>query len=263
MNKIMVCGDIHGDAAVFQYRIHNYFPTSDETDSIICVGDVGLSYDLFEGYALYHAMFKNFKGNIYILRGNHDDRYWMNNIFIKESNGSCIETPKKGWYFEQALEPSYIYDSEYPNIKYLRDEGGIFKLNQYNILYIPGAYSIDKWYRLRRGLSYNPREQLSKEEMSKLYNDLVVWLECGNRIDYVISHTAPLQLEHAYEDLFIDGFPQDEVDKSTEIFLDKIYNLLDNNYIHWYLGHFHDDRDLTDKVTMLYSQMVELGDKIG
>lgn len=187
----------------------------------------------------------------------------MNHTETTETLSAYIEHPLEGWEFvgDESWEPHFLYQKKYPNIWYTRDEGDIIRINEYNFLFVPGAYSVDKNYRLNNDKPYNPQEQLSYIEMQLLINKLERFL-IYDKIDFVISHTFPLSWEPAYRWLFMDGIKQSEVDKTTEEFLDKIEKILDNNYIQWFGGHFHYDMVINEKATMLYNDVVEIGDYI-
>ena len=55
-------------------------------------------------------------------------------------------------------------------------------------------------------------------------------------IDYVLSHTVPVEVEPVWN--FIPGLDQSTVDKSTEQWLQRIY---DNLVLRegWYASHYH------------------------
>lgn len=76
---------------------------------------------------------------------------------------------------------------------------------------IGGAYSIDKYYRIRNGLpgfeTEQPDEAIKKYVEQKL--DKVNW-----QLDIVLSHTVPIECEPVWA--FIPGLDQSTVDKSTE-----------------------------------------------
>ena len=253
MNRTFIIGDIHGNEKVFEHRLNNSQYTFKAEDSLICVGDVGIKYGQFYNEALLWEM-RKFPGTVYIMRGNHDNRYWRDNVDISETYTSYIERPHIGWIIENDL----LYHEDYPNIKYVRDEGGIYNINDNNVLFIPGAYSIDKFYRLKNKLAYEPQEQLTQNELNTLYN----LVQSNRNIDYVISHTAPLGTQVYYDDLFLPFIDQSQVDKHMEYFLDEINNLLHNKYKHWYFGHFHDDRTF-GKFTMVYNKIQEIGENSG
>ena len=54
-------------------------------------------------------------------------------------------------------------------------------------------------------------------------------------VDIVLSHTVPIEAEPVWA--FIPGLDQSAVDKSTEKWLQKIYDRLD--FTEWYAGHYH------------------------
>ena len=54
-------------------------------------------------------------------------------------------------------------------------------------------------------------------------------------MDIVLSHTVPIEAEPVWA--FIPGLDQSAVDKSTEKWLQKIYDRLD--FTEWYAGHYH------------------------
>ncbi len=113
MGKVFVTGDIHGLASNFIFRLNQYIENPTEEDILICVGDVGLEYGNQIQGALKKAM-KKFPGTIYIMRGNHDNRYWANHIVHDENNNYYLEIPKDGWRFntEESPTPNLIYQKK-------------------------------------------------------------------------------------------------------------------------------------------------------
>lgn len=252
MDRIFIMGDLHGSATAFKERVNNYIFEPHLFDTIICVGDVGIQYGEQTQFALKKAM-RKFPGTIYIMRGNHDARYWARNTETFKTCSEYIERPINNWVIDGDL----LYQKKYPNIKYVRDGGGIYNINGYNFLFIPGAYSVDKQYRLFHNLPYEPQEQLTWLEENKLWTNIENHLSLGNRIDYIISHTAPLGTQIYFKDLFLDFIDQSTVDNHMEYFLDEIYKMLNSSFKRWYFGHYHDDRSF-GKFTMLYNKIQEI-----
>ena len=247
--SIYVTGDIHGNVYEIRDRMAQVENPSKD-DFIIIAGDAGFEYENYiMGAAKREA--RKFLGTWIVLRGNHDSRYW------KHEND-------KDWEVIQYQGCDYLRQIKYPNIWYLPDEGCIYRLNDYNILFIPGAYSVDKWYRLRNNYPWNPKEQLSAIEQNNLTSLTYGWLDMGFDIDFVIAHTFPLKVERYYDDLFMDGINQATVDKTTELWLNNVANLYENtlNFKQYFGGHFHDDRVLTNKYTMLYHNVENLADYV-
>ena len=249
MGRIFVTGDIHGNPEEIRNTISQIDnPTKD--DIIIICGDAGFEYqNSIMGSAKREA--RKFPGTWIVLRGNHDSRYWNHK-------------GDQGWETIQYENCVYLRQNKYPNIWYLPDEGCIYKLGDYNILFIPGAYSVDKWYRLRSDYPWNPYEQLTNNEKKELELIAIEWLDLGFDIDFVIGHTFPLKTQHYYQDLFMPGLDQSTVDKTTEYWLNDMSTIYENceNFKQYFGGHFHDDRILNNKYTMLYHNVINLADYV-
>jgi hypothetical protein len=120
-----------------------------------------------------------------------------------------------------------------------------------------GAYSIDKWYRLARA-GYTPEEAeianpkkcgWFKDELLTLQEKSNIWDKiCGKRYDFIFTHTCPLSWEPT--DLFLRGVDQNQVDKSMELWLDKVQQAVDWRV--WLFGHFHADRVERPCVEQMY-----------
>lgn len=253
MGRIFITGDIHGSAADFRLRIANLESEPRADDVLICAGDVGIKYGVYAQKALKNEMAK-FPGTVYVMRGNHDQRYWAANTEIIETYFSYIEKPyNNSWIIENDL----LYHKDYPNIKYVRDEGGIYFINGRIFVFIPGAYSVDKQYRLATGKPYEWNEQLTFSEMIVLKDMVHSFLSLGGRIDYIVSHTAPLCMQKYFKHLFLDFIDQTTVDTSMEEMFDKMYNQWKGKFKRWYFGHYHDDMSFNE-FTMLYKNIVEI-----
>jgi len=259
--SIYVCGDIHGDIDSIRNimaKIDN--PTKD--DFIIVCGDAGFEY---EDYIMGHAkkVASQFPGTWIVLRGNHDSRYWDKHTNIENYNQWIDDKfiVQDGW---EIVDDDYFFlrQKKYPNIWYVLDAGGIVHLGKYNFLFLPGAYSVDKWYRLRNDYPWNPKEQLTEEERNELYDIVKNWVAYGWSIDFVIGHTFPRKLEPELCYLFMGGIDQSQVDKTTEDWLDTVSEIYEQSptFKQYFGGHYHDDKQLNDKYTMLYHTVVNLAD---
>jgi 3-oxoacid CoA-transferase subunit A len=150
---------------------------------------------------------------------------------------------------------------KYPNIHYVKDAGDVYTFGEYNFLIIPGAYSVDKYYRLRNNYPYEMEELLTASEMEQI---LKYTNDFKNDIDFVLAHTAPMKIEPKLWYLFMNGVNQDEVDKTMENWLDDVMNVIEdgNNFKQYFFGHFHDDKKLDENYTMLYHCVEKLDDYI-
>lgn len=273
MNKIYLCGDIHQEITpVYDFvdRLHKRNINLDSTDTIIFLGDFCANY--FCNGNPKEEEFKydinNIGCRILVLRGNHEERIqnMINKYPYKYVLGKFSEqgyeylVPNDNWY---AISPithiRYYYEKNYPNIWYLPDEPCAFNLNGYSIFSFPGAYSVDKYYRLATGQRWFKDEQLTQEEMAAVRSQ--PWDKIKH-FDLIISHTCPISFEPS--DLFIPNLDQNVVDKTMERFLEEVRK--DASYNAWCWGHFHQYRDygkdeLGRKHLMLSNdKLIELND---
>ena len=249
MGRIFITGDKHAKPICIRDAI-SQIDNPSEDDIIIIAGDAGFEYQEYVmGQAKMEA--RKFPGKWIVLRGNHDSRYWNHE-------------GDPGWEITEYQNCEYLYQKKYPNIWYLPDTGCIYTLNNYNILFIPGAYSVDKWYRLRSHYPWNPYEQLTDKEKDELNLLVYEWIDLGFDIDFVIAHTFPSKIESYYNDLFMEELDQSSVDKSTEDWLNSMADLYEkaSGFKQYFGGHFHSDRTLTDKYTMVYHSVKNLADYV-
>lgn len=228
---MFVTGDLHGNHndLLLRLELYNEYNEnhSDTHDTVFVCGDAGLEY----GDHIHGQMKKTIQSSGYtfiILRGNHDNRYCADHL------------GQEGWHTEEWCGTTVTVQDKYPNIKYLSDAGGTFTYNGKKCLYIPGAYSVDKFYRIMRGWSWREDEQLTFEEMN-----VIGQLAEMEKFDAVFSHTAPKVWEEWFDYLFIQGIDQSNIDKHTESFLNQVMlNIMRNGgNCDWYFGHFHGDID--------------------
>ena len=143
-------------------------------------------------------------------------------------------------------------ENDFPYIKYANDCPQPYQIGDYKTMVFPGAYSVDKHYRLMMGYSWF-KDELPTEEEMEIGRDYVKDLKT---VDLVLSHTCPCAWEPT--DLFLKGLDQSTVDKTMERYLGEIEFILD--YKAWLWGHYHAYRDYPRidgrRRTMLYSQEV-------
>ena len=249
MNKIYLMSDIHGDwrhIRNFLNRIDNKY---NNTDTIILLGDTGTNFFFNDRDSKFKTRLNNFKINLFLIRGNHEERP---SILAKQHPYEWHTEPYWGWYV--------WVENKYPYIKYAMDYVAMYRIpaeieymdpdnsedddieiqQYYKTLVIPGAYSVDKYYRLQNGWSWFPQEQLSESEMlaGKALIDAFDW-----KCDLVLSHTCPIIYEPT--DLFLSTTDQSMVDKTMERYLGEIERKLD--YGAWCWGHYHQFRDYPRK----------------
>jgi hypothetical protein len=189
--------------------------------------------------------------NWYIMRGNHDDRYW-------EKYSKKAANRVKGYSFDK---DGYVVKDTAPTVHYLRDGGGY--IEDIGVFYVPGAYSVDRYYRKSIGAYWNPDELLYGTEKCILLSKLKGLLEDGVKPKAIVSHTCPLSWEDRISDLFLAKVDQSSVDKSQEEFLDDVLEAVQEKVpdYKWYFGHYHDDREVVDgHAYMLYDKPAVIED---
>ena len=122
-------------------------------------------------------------------------------------------------------------EDEFPNIYYFDDVPNRYKIHGKSVLTIPGAYSVDKFYRLERGWAWFPHEQLSAEEWNEFYTSTLP----QHHYDIILSHTCPYSWMPT--DLFLSSIDQSKVDNTMELWLEDFKQNADYNF--WFFGHYH------------------------
>lgn len=231
-SKIYISGDTHGDFTRFLKL------KDEENIAVIVLGDTAVNWNLTDYDRGFKWHLKEKYPNItwYLLRGNHDGR---------PENLMTILTD-----YDDEFDGYVMYEPDFLHIRYLLD-GGEYTVNDYKILTIGGAYSVDKWYRLEMGRRWFADEQLTKEEMNYI-SDLVK----GKSYDFVLTHTCPYEWRPT--DLFLHGLDQSTVDNTMELWLQELKNTFDWNI--WLFGHYHADRLERPHVEQLYQVIENIDD---
>lgn len=241
MSSIYITGDCHGEFSRFDIFCKNNHTAKE--DIMICLGDMGLNYYLNNNDKWNKRILQKLPLTFVIVQGNHE-KYAKN---IKSYQK--IKLPNENF---PNIKGVFYYESEYPNLLFAIN-GYTYIINNKKFLALGGAYSVDKYYRLRMGYSWFEDEQMSKQEKTTLINKINN-CKSQKKVDYIISHTCPLKYEPVH--LFLSNIDQSMVDKTTESFFDWI----DDNiiYEHWFFGHYHNNEDTWNKGTMLFENIREV-----
>lgn len=243
MKNIWLIGDIHGDWTVVRnfYVKHKEELSDNYEDNVLVVlGDFGALYYLNKRDDFFKEKLHKFPLTYFCIRGNHEQRPSI----------QMLKYPAD-WHYERYFENRVYVEDRFPKIKYALDEGGKYIIEGKSVLTIPGAYSVDKWYRIMNHWSWFENEQLSYEERQEL-------LEYQEpRYDCIFAHTCPYMWIPYIQDLFLPQVDQSMVDNTTEYFLNEIVARCD--YDRFYFGHYHDNRDLHEFATMIYHEAIPFG----
>ena len=227
--NIYITGDTH---AQFD-RIKRFCAENNTTkeDVIIILGDAGINYYLNTRDRKLKKQLSDLPITLFCIHGNHEER------------PENIGTYKLDTFFDNLV---YI-EAEFPNIVFAID-GMIYNIQGKECLVLGGAYSVDKHYRLMQGYQWFKSEQITDDRKAEIEDFLV---ECGNKVEYVLSHTCPYNTRPTH--LFLPCIDQSTVDNSMEIWLQKIADRLE--FERWYFGHYHDNWN-NGKYSMLYTDIV-------
>lgn len=232
-----VTGDVHGVAGDLDDRMYELTDklgrSLDRDDTVFLLGDVGLRYGAVESPYM-HTVMRDYGATFVVMRGNHDIRYCRDFRDGMYGNGFHEVDWRGGRVLVDDLED---------NVLYVPDTGALFPNDGHPFLVIPGAFSVDGYYRQRMFMPYEREEQLTVAEM-----DDVIGLSEKGSVEHVFSHTCPHSWLPLIEDLFLDGIDQGSVDKSMEKMMDAVLENVGEGLRGWWFGHYHDDRDLPGTV---------------
>ena len=218
---IFYTGDTHGKITKITNAIRNSVITANDT--IVILGDAGFNYYGNDSGDRKTKFKLNEVGvTVFCIHGNHEMRPENIPSYITKTwNGGIV-----------------FYEEKYPNILFAKD-GEIYDLDGRKSIVIGGAYSVDKYYRLRNGFHWFSDEQPSEE--TKAHVEAVLE-SCNWNIDQVLTHTCPLK--YIPTEAFMPSIDQKTVDRSTEEWLDTLEEKL--TYKRWLCGHWHIDKSVDD-----------------
>lgn len=227
---IYITGDTHSDFR--RIRVFCRVYDTIKEDILIILGDAGIN---FNGPVLDDMLkdeLEHLPITIFSIHGNHEMR------------PESIPT-----YKEVEWNGGTVYREEkYPHLLFAKD-GEIYDFEGIKAIAVGGAYSVDKEFRLQNGWGWWPDEQPSDEIKARVEKALA---DNGSKIDVVLSHTTPKKYEPT--EVFLSNIDQSRVDKSTEIWLDKIEESIE--YKKWFCGHYHIEKTI-DRIRFMFNDVIE------
>ena len=239
--RVFCTGDVHRhDNERFYQFDHIKDELQNSINYVIVLGDFGLNYynnisdDLIKKF--YNRFAEDYNFTFIAVRGNH------------ELKPESLSNYKEIYKNEDGLTGRFLIEDNYPRLLFCYTYGQ-FTIGNKSFYQIGGAYSVDKFHRLRIGGMWTPDEQLTDEEKITCEKDIVNY-----PINYMLSHTCPLKWVPTY--LFLGEVNQKTVDNTTEIWLDRIEESI--TYDKWYFGHYHGNEIINDKAEILFNQIKEI-----
>jgi hypothetical protein len=261
---VYLTGDPHGDFSGIVAWCKRMGLTKDDT--VIFLGDHGVNwYQSWKDKKNKEKLAKC-ECTFFPIRGNHD---WMPEDVImtpgqvselRNPNVYAGEYPIPTGHVEIFWDNFVLVEDKFPNIKFPYD-GFIYTIEGKECMVIGGGYSVDKFYRLENGWTWVRNEQLDETAMEEIYQ-----IYLNNKVDYILSHVAPVSYESDIRHLWMsqDGVKGGwmNIDKSMEIWMNKLLWDETNDIEKWYFGHNHANINCVDGIgVMLFECIIPFGEK--
>ena len=266
--RIFVTGDIHGDPGRFSKERFPLQWELDKEDYMIICGDFGLVWsgevtiedgtvtvknEESENEKWWLDWLEALPFTVLFVDGNHENYYRLNQYPVEEWMGGKVHK----------IRPSVIHLMR----------GQVFTFAGQRIFTFGGARSHDisdgilectdphfkekrKQLNERRAMYRVNHESWWKEEMPSLEEmeeGLLNLALYAYDVDYIISHCCPGELlELIHPDL--------KEENELTLYFDTLKKGC--SYKKWYFGHYHDNKNVTDKDVLLYKDILELGASI-
>lgn len=246
---IYITGDTHRKFERIE-ELCSFVDTTKENDMIIILGDNGINFLGPHKDKIIKKKLQRLPITIACVRGNHDQRP-SKKIYHEEW---CY-----GGEYEHRWAGRFLVEDDFPSLLFMQD-GGYYHLGDYQALAIGGAYSIDKWKRLReqyegfKNQRWFPDEQLTVAEREKILSELKSVRQSGTDVNLVLSHTCPLRYM-PYEALDYT-VSRSTIDNSMEKWMDEVYDLLPS-HCKWMCGHFHINK-VIDNMRFIFEGIIAL-----
>lgn len=223
-------GDIHGDHTVFYERCFGSYDTERKNKYLLVAGDFGFVYRTAQDGLKYRYereyldFIAGLPYTVLFVDGNHENFDRLNSEFptVTLLGGRAHK----------------IRD----NIFHLM-RGEIYTIEEKRVFAMGGAASHDKEMRTE-GRSWWRQEMLSQQEYERALENLS---KCGNRVDIIITHTAPEQIIRAMGKVpYPDEAPMNR-------FLSEVADRVE--FDKWFFGHWHTDKWVCGRFRAIYSDV--------
>lgn len=247
---IFITGDTHADFNRFSTKSFPEQRNMTKDDFVIICGDFGGLWDdsAREHYWLDWLEDKPF--TTLFVSGNHENYDMLKDLPWKVWNSGTVNF----------IRPSVIH---------LR-RGQIFHLQGKKFFTFGGARSHDisdgilslddpdfrsKYDSLRRkdGMFRIDHVSWWKEEMPnrrEMHMGRMNLIRANHKVDYIITHDCPTDVQYKL------GYGRYEPDKFTDYLERDVEHTTD--FQHWYFGHYHTNRDIGDRFTCMYHEILRI-----
>lgn len=243
MPKVYITGDTHIPIHINKLMSDN-FPEGENLtaeDFVIVAGDFGLIWHYMgesDTEKEWKARLNESPWTTLFIDGNHENFARLNAYPVEEWHGGKVHK---------------ISDKI---IHLMR--GQIYDIAGKTIFTFGGGQSIDRGYaagtaETDRGIIWWEEELPTLDEMGEGRINLNLH---GNSVDYIITHDLP------EKELVCLGIKQHRFYRSCYLntYLEDLRR--DTEFRHWYSGHYHEDITVSPTQTILFNEIVELGEML-
>ncbi len=226
---IYITGDTHKSIDIHKLSMKEFPEQKNLTkqDYVIICGDFGMCWNNDDEEMFWRNWLRERNFTTLFVDGNHENFNLLNEFPITEWQGG---------------EVHFINESI---IHLMR--GQVFTIDGLKFFTMGGACSVDKSHRILNVSWWKEEEPSTKEFATAIHNlDKHNW-----QVDYVITHTCSGELRN------LMGYTG--INDNNNSFFSNIIEP-DLKYKHWYFGHFHRDKQLDDKHTVVYDKVIMLKD---
>ena len=228
---LYVTGDTHGELGRFLFMRAAVEANLSKDDMLIICGDWGYIIDDSPDERTFLDYLAEKPYKILWVDGNHENFDLIETYPVEEWCGGKVHIIRR----DKSGEPKIIHLMR----------GQIFEIEGKSIFTFGGGYSIDRYWRVPH-ISWWPQEMPTDDEMKEAISNLA---KCNNKVDYIITHTAPDDTMSLYH-------PDHTKEKPLNNFLEWVRENVE--YKHWYMGHLHLDTDMWRNQTILWFDVREV-----
>lgn len=253
---IYITGDTHGDFKRFSKKSLRKTLTLTEEDYVIVCGDLGLCWERDKTFEYNCEFFAGKPFTLLWVQGNHENYNMIEEYPMEEWHGGKVRhivrdkviLLERGQVFELEGKKFFTFGGASTHDV----QGGI--LNRKDCDFEDGRQAA-----LRKKLPFRIldetwwRQELPTEaELAEGLNNLQ---KHDYKVDYVISHCCATRVQN-----ILDAGPGRilEADILTDYF-DSLEEKL--SYKQWFFGHYHMDREVDEKHTLLYHGIIPIENK--
>lgn len=223
---VYITGDTHGhiDAGKLNTKRFPQQKSMTKSDSLIVTGDFGCVWDGSNADLYWQKWYEEKSFTTLFVDGNHENHKLLSTFPTKEHFGGKVHQIK-------------------PSVLHLM-RGEVFEIEGAKVFCMGGAASHDKEYR-KVDVSWWEEEMPSKAE----YDHAITTLDKYKwDVDYIVTHCAPKEVLRK----IASWYENDELTSFLQIVEENC------KFKHWYCGHYHIDRKIDEKHSVLYDMIVPM-----